>query len=666
MNKAKKITERGITLIALVITIVILIILATVTLNALFGENGLINRAQGGTEEYNKSEIMERITILQSEYVIEKAMDRSTNFADLLSKNLQVGVAENEDGSYLFTIDGWQVVLTENEVISIEKVNINSDKIYPSVASMKADIELTEGKLVQTQGYWDKKYDGGAYYDIVSSTSLTVDDRKCIKLDNGLYAELHPINDTVTVNQFGAYGDGEHDDAEAINKALNSGFSNIKFESSEYRINSRIDIYTNNISILGNDATIFYDDDFRFVDDFIIRIYKSKTEYINNVSLNNLKIIDRMTKHEPEYFMLKIRYAENIYVYKCSLEVYSIEGNNNRSATNIDVREYWNNIVIDGCNLINTTNGPVGGTIWIRTGKKGTGNLTMKNNYIKKSCHDETIAIFGTTATEENFVDNVYIDNNTIEIDDTLVESKSYPVINFGNNADKITNINFTNNNLTVKAGGRFIHVYNAENVLIANNTMNLTSIMYLDYMSWFEEDDNSTNVVLTGNNIELSAEQSMNNRIFCNLDDVNNNSIKININIESLFYKCLNVCENDITIMNKLESQYSSIFNISGVKLDKSIFIENNTFNIDSEVGSNFNEIRLFNFNSDELNGNKVIITNNNIKDNLENSKSYKIYFQNMKDTAPQTVYASGNNFGNFTQIGFWQNSTEYNFEEK
>ena len=666
MNKAKKITERGITLIALVITIVILIILATVTLNALFGENGLINRAQGGTEEYNKSEIMERITILQSEYVIEKAMDRSTNFADLLSKNLQVGVAENEDGSYLFTIDGWQVVLTENEVISIEKVNINSDKIYPSVASMKADIELTEGKLVQTQGYWDKKYDGGAYYDIVSSTSLTVDDRKCIKLDNGLYAELHPINDTVTVNQFGAYGDGEHDDAEAINKALNSGFSNLKYESSEYRINSRIDIYTNNISILGNDATIFYDDDFRFVDDFIIRIYKSKTEYINNVSLNNLKIIDRMTKHEPEYFMLKIRYAENIYVYKCSLEVYSIEGNNNRSATNIDVREYWNNIVIDGCNLINTTNGPVGGTIWIRTGKKGTGNLTMKNNYIKKSCHDETIAIFGTTATEENFVDNVYIDNNTIEIDDTLVESKSYPVINFGNNADKITNINFTNNNLTVKAGGRFIHVYNAENVLIANNTMNLTSIMYLDYMSWFEEDDNSTNVVLTGNNIELSAEQSMNNRIFCNLDDVNNNSIKININIESLFYKCLNVCENDITIMNKLESQYSSIFNISGVKLDKSIFIENNTFNIDSEVGSNFNEIRLFNFNSDELNGNKVIITNNNIKDNLENSKSYKIYFQNMKDTAPQTVYASGNNFGNFTQIGFWQNSTEYNFEEK
>ena len=38
--------QRGITLIALVITIIILIILATVTLNVVLGEGGLIDRAQ--------------------------------------------------------------------------------------------------------------------------------------------------------------------------------------------------------------------------------------------------------------------------------------------------------------------------------------------------------------------------------------------------------------------------------------------------------------------------------------------------------------------------------------------------------------------------------------------------------------------------------------------
>ena len=41
--KAQK--EKGITLIALVITVVILIILATVTLNVVLGEGGLIQRA---------------------------------------------------------------------------------------------------------------------------------------------------------------------------------------------------------------------------------------------------------------------------------------------------------------------------------------------------------------------------------------------------------------------------------------------------------------------------------------------------------------------------------------------------------------------------------------------------------------------------------------------
>ena len=45
-NKIKVTQEKGITLIALVITIVILIILATVTLNVVLGEGGLIDRAQ--------------------------------------------------------------------------------------------------------------------------------------------------------------------------------------------------------------------------------------------------------------------------------------------------------------------------------------------------------------------------------------------------------------------------------------------------------------------------------------------------------------------------------------------------------------------------------------------------------------------------------------------
>ena len=46
MKRNKNVKEKGITLIALVITVVISIILATVTLNVVLGEGGLIDRAQ--------------------------------------------------------------------------------------------------------------------------------------------------------------------------------------------------------------------------------------------------------------------------------------------------------------------------------------------------------------------------------------------------------------------------------------------------------------------------------------------------------------------------------------------------------------------------------------------------------------------------------------------
>lgn len=48
INKIKRsyLKQRGITLIALVVTIVVLLILAGVSINALFGNNGIISRAQ--------------------------------------------------------------------------------------------------------------------------------------------------------------------------------------------------------------------------------------------------------------------------------------------------------------------------------------------------------------------------------------------------------------------------------------------------------------------------------------------------------------------------------------------------------------------------------------------------------------------------------------------
>ena len=56
MKNLKNTKEKGITLIALVVTITVLIILATVSINTVLGDNGIISRAQKARDSYSNSQ----------------------------------------------------------------------------------------------------------------------------------------------------------------------------------------------------------------------------------------------------------------------------------------------------------------------------------------------------------------------------------------------------------------------------------------------------------------------------------------------------------------------------------------------------------------------------------------------------------------------------------
>ena len=71
-KQMKKTQEKGITLIALVITIVILIILATVTLNVVLGEGGLIDRAQQAKDLTEQA-------VLEEQQGLNSLMDQMDN-----------------------------------------------------------------------------------------------------------------------------------------------------------------------------------------------------------------------------------------------------------------------------------------------------------------------------------------------------------------------------------------------------------------------------------------------------------------------------------------------------------------------------------------------------------------------------------------------------------
>ena len=66
--------ERGITLIALVISIIILLILAGITILAISGENGIIQRAVEAREEMEEAEKIEQNTLNNYEDTIKEYM----------------------------------------------------------------------------------------------------------------------------------------------------------------------------------------------------------------------------------------------------------------------------------------------------------------------------------------------------------------------------------------------------------------------------------------------------------------------------------------------------------------------------------------------------------------------------------------------------------------
>ena len=54
-KKVQKLKEKGITLIALVVTIIILLILAGITLNMALSGDGLFSRARNAADKYKKA-----------------------------------------------------------------------------------------------------------------------------------------------------------------------------------------------------------------------------------------------------------------------------------------------------------------------------------------------------------------------------------------------------------------------------------------------------------------------------------------------------------------------------------------------------------------------------------------------------------------------------------
>ena len=182
LNKKLK-NKQGITLIALIVTIIILLILAGVTIAMLTGQNGILKQATNARETNLKAEEEEKIKIaVTGSSINDEGLEEilnEENFKNELKNqfgNQELDVVANGDGSFIVTVKNTnrkyyvnddKTVISSDNIIEINNVeelktfrdDVNNGNSYEGkVVLLTSDIDL-DGEEWNPIGYFDQATD---------------------------------------------------------------------------------------------------------------------------------------------------------------------------------------------------------------------------------------------------------------------------------------------------------------------------------------------------------------------------------------------------------------------------------------------------------------------------------------------------------------------------
>ena len=179
MNKLKN--KKGITLIALVVTVVVLIILAGVSINAVLGDNGIIKKANQAASVTKEAEVKEAINRTILEFYL-------TNDYETLEDFLKAKVTEGKIDSVTKNADGTLTVKKGEYSVTVEN-KTNSSGGSSSGGSTGGETQTPEITIGEAKVVANSDGTGSAITDVAS-----------VYLGNTLYITFsHSITGGTTV-----------------------------------------------------------------------------------------------------------------------------------------------------------------------------------------------------------------------------------------------------------------------------------------------------------------------------------------------------------------------------------------------------------------------------------------------------------------------------------
>ena len=502
--------------------------------NAISANNKTItyvqNREHGSSGTANSSFTVNPDEGIITVYVDEKLADsipEKGNYVVYVK-----GSAEDEWQSWDY--DSWSIVgYDKYDEYTVCFVSV--DKLYGSYSELRRNSSsLNAGELVGIRSYYEGAGKGASVYSVYATSSsggTSVGNEKYVILEPFVCGEQR----IVTPEQFGAYGDGENADHLNIDRAIAYMAANtVEFESEIYLQGNKVNIQRGNVTINGNRAVLCNRYDWAYeelgegetynpdtdltVVNSDLRIYGSPEEYLQNVTICNLEI--RCTEIRGEsvlyrkagHSQLESNYTDGLVIRDCRIiNPHHENAPTERHVTSVSITNSHNTVFEDNT-VINLSYSPQhSGGVWFSADSEDftrvSTNITVRNNYIERTGHDETLAFF------MGAFDGITVENNTIYTHDEAVDNASAHVVGFGvwDCPTTVKNATFAHNKIDAVASRDIVMFSDVENIeiydneIIARNNTPSEPILYgIFRITYIEENYTNAGVTVTQKNVKI------------------------------------------------------------------------------------------------------------------------------------------------------------------